>query len=91
MKYRVYAGVGGRGHKWHPYSATYTTKDEAEAAKQRAEARGILDLYNRPIKYITAQPSPNRPTTLTGMRTSPILPYPVFGATKKEPTSQTHA
>ena len=52
MKYRVYAGVGGRGYKWYPYSATYTTKDEAEAAKQRAEARGILDLHNRPIKYI---------------------------------------
>lgn len=52
MKYRVYAGIGGRGHKWHPYSVAYTTIDEAEAAKQQAEAYGILDLYNRPIKYI---------------------------------------
>jgi hypothetical protein len=52
VKYRVYAGIGGRGHKWHPYSVAYTTMDEAEATKQRAEARGILDLYNRPIKYI---------------------------------------
>ena len=52
VKYRVYAGIGGRGHKWHPYSVAYTTMDEAEATKQRAAARGILDLYNRPIKYI---------------------------------------
>lgn len=52
MKYRVYAGIGGRGHKWQPYSALYSTLREAETCKRRAEARGILDLYNRPIKYI---------------------------------------
>lgn len=52
MKYRVYAGIGGRGYKWYPYSVAYNAADEAEASKQRAEARGILDLHDRPIKYI---------------------------------------
>jgi hypothetical protein len=52
MKCRVYAGIGGRGHKWQPYSALYSTLREAEPCKRRAEARGILDLYNRTIKYI---------------------------------------
>lgn len=52
VKYRVYAGIGGRGHKWHPYSALYNTLEDAAACKRRAEAQGILDLYNRPIKYI---------------------------------------
>ena len=52
MKYRVYAGIGGRGHKWHPYSVAYNTVEEAEASRQRAEARRILDLHDRPIKYI---------------------------------------
>lgn len=52
VKYRVYAGIGGRGHKWQPYSALYSTLREAETCKRRAEAQGILDLYNRPIKYI---------------------------------------
>lgn len=52
VRYRVYAGVGGRGHKWHPHTVAYASMDEAIAAKMRCEARGILDLYNRPIKYI---------------------------------------
>lgn len=52
MKYRVYAGIGGRGHKWYPYSVAYDTAEKAESSKRTAEAQGILDLYDRPIKYI---------------------------------------
>ena len=49
--YQVFCRSPRRGCPWVEYSAKYSTLQEAEAVKERAEKRMILDLWNNLIIY----------------------------------------